>query len=100
MDTAAVSVAQKEDHEEGIDQQDIFYGVVFFLTAITRRLFSRVLGADNPSFRPVMGKRGEAGAAAGTVATGVGSSSTAATTLSASASAQQRHSVEAGSRHG
>jgi hypothetical protein len=64
-----MGVAQKEDHEEGIDQQDIFYGVVFFLAAITRFLCSRVLGADNPSFRPVMGKRGEAGAAAGTVAT-------------------------------
>jgi hypothetical protein len=28
-------------------------------------LFNRVLGADDASFRPVMGKRGEAGAAAG-----------------------------------
>jgi hypothetical protein len=90
MDTAAVGVAQKEDQEEGIDQQDIFDGVVFFLAAITRFLFSRVLGADNPSFRPVMGKRGEAGAAAGTVATGVGSSSTAAITVAASASVTPR----------
>src|SRR4029450_1129421 len=99
MDTAAVSVAQKEDHEEGIDQQDIFYGVVFFLTAITRRLFSRVLGADNPSFRPVMGKRGEAGAAAGTVATGVGSSSPAATTGAASASGAPRRRAGGGGGH-
>src|SRR5919197_311564 len=90
MDTAAVGVAQKEDREEDIDQQDIFYRVVFFLAAITLFLFSRVLGADNPSFGPVMGKRGEAGAAAGTVATGVGFSSTAATTVAASASETPR----------
>ena len=65
MDTAAIGVAQKEDEEQGIDEQDIFDRVVFFLAAITRFLFSRVLGADDASFRPVMGKRGEAGAAAG-----------------------------------
>jgi hypothetical protein len=56
MDTAAISVAQKEDREEGIDQQDIFDGVVLFLPTITLRLFSRVLGADDAPFGPVMGK--------------------------------------------
>src|SRR2546429_4980432 len=75
MDTAAVGVAQKEDDEESIDEQDIFHGMVFFLAAITRRLFSRVLGADDAPFRPVMGKRGAAGAAAGTVPPGIDSSS-------------------------
>jgi hypothetical protein len=30
--------------------------VVFFLAAITVGLFSRVLGADDAPFRPVMGK--------------------------------------------
>ena len=35
MDTAAVGVAQKEDDEQGIDEQDIFHGVVVFLAAIT-----------------------------------------------------------------
>src|SRR2546426_1834432 len=35
MDPAAVGVAQKEDDEERIDEQDIFDGVVFFLAAIT-----------------------------------------------------------------
>jgi len=44
MDAAAVGVAQKENQEEGIDEQDIFNGVVLFLTAITRGLFSRILG--------------------------------------------------------
>jgi hypothetical protein len=75
MDAAAVGVAQKEDQEEGIDQQDIFYRVVFFLAAITRGLFNRVLGADDPPFRPVMGKRGEADA----VARGTGSSASGVT---------------------
>src|SRR5262245_60689592 len=64
MDPAAVGVAQQEDDEERIDEQDIFDGVVLFLAAITCRLCSRVLGTDDPPFRPVMGKRGEAGAAA------------------------------------
>src|SRR5262249_49172246 len=67
--------------EQGIDQQDIFDHVVFFLAAITCDLLSRVLGADDPPFGPVMGKRGETGAAGGTVGTGGGSSSTAGTTV-------------------
>ena len=56
MDTTAVGVAQKEDDEERIDEQDIFDRVVSFLAAITRLLFHRVLGADDASFGPVMGK--------------------------------------------
>src|SRR5712692_4169732 len=86
MDTAAVGVAQKEDDEERIDEQDIFDGVVLFLAAITRGLLRRVWGADDAPFRPVMGKRGEAGAAAGTGVTGAGSSSSASTTVAAAAS--------------
>jgi hypothetical protein len=66
MDAAAVGVTEKEDCEESIHEQDIFDGVVLFLPAITVRLFSSVLGADDASFRPVMGKMGDAGAAAGT----------------------------------
>jgi hypothetical protein len=86
MGTAAVGVTEKEDDEQGIDEQDIFDGVVSFLAAITRRLFSCVLGTDDPPLGAVMGKRGETGAAAGAVGTGGGSSSTAATTVAASAS--------------
>src|SRR3989449_349436 len=86
MGTAAIGVTEKEDDEQGIDEQDIFDGVVFFLAAITLFLFSRVLGADDASFRPVMGKRGEAGTAAGMGATGAGSSSRGTTTGAASAS--------------
>src|SRR2546428_11101782 len=86
MHTAAVCVAQKENREQGIHQQDVFYRMVLFLAAITVRLFSRVLGADDAPFRPVMGKRGDTGAAAGAAATGVASSACGVTTVAASAS--------------
>jgi hypothetical protein len=90
MDPAAVGVAQKEDDEERIDEQDIFDGVVSFLAAITRFLFSRFVGADDAPLSPVMGKRGEAGAVAGVVATGVASSACGVTTVAASASETPR----------
>src|SRR6266581_3965745 len=86
MGTAAIGVTEKEDDEQGIDEQDIFDGVVFFLAALTRFLFSRVLGADDASFRPVMGTRGEAGTVAGMGAAGAGASSSGTTTVAASAS--------------
>jgi len=60
MDTAAIGVAQKEDEEQGVDEEHIFYGMVFFLAAISRGLFSRILGADDAPLGAVMGKRGEA----------------------------------------
>ena len=82
MDTPTIGIAEEEDEEESVDEEHIFYRVVFFLAAITRDLFSRVLGADNASFRPVMGKRGETDA----VARGTGSSSNELTTAAASAS--------------
>src|SRR5438874_1213132 len=85
MDAASTSLTEKEDREQRIDQEDVFYRVVFFLAAITRDLFNRVLGADDAPFRAVMGKRGDASAAAGPVAIGVGSSS-GATMVAASAS--------------
>src|SRR5438093_11935451 len=81
MGAAAIGVAQEEDDEQSIDEQDIFHCMVFFLAAISRGLFSRVLGADDAPFRPVMGKRGEAAAGIG-----AGSSSGGATTVAASAS--------------
>jgi hypothetical protein len=90
MDAAAIGLAQKEDREGSMDQQDIFYRVVFFLAALTCRLCRRVLGADDAPFRPVMGKRGDAGATAGTATTGAGSSSRGPTTVAASASETPR----------
>src|SRR5438552_15362510 len=86
MHTAAIGVTEKEDDEQGIDEQDIFYRVVSFLAAITLRLFRRVLGADDTPLGPVMGKRGEAGAAAGTATRGAGSSASGVTTVAAAAS--------------
>src|SRR4029453_474786 len=90
MGTAAIRVAQKEDREQGIDEQDILDGVFFFLAALTRGLFSRVLGADDAPLGAVMGKRGAAGAAAGTATTGAGFSSSGVTTVAASASETPR----------
>src|SRR2546426_2064701 len=82
MDATAIGVAQEENHKQRIHEQDVFDRMVFFLAAITVRLFSRVLGADDAPFRPVMGKRGEAGAEA----RGTDSSSRGATTVATSAS--------------
>src|SRR6266568_1149683 len=62
--------------------------MVLFLAAITLFLFSRVLGADDAPFGPVMGKRGESGAT-----TGAGSSSREPTTEAASASETPRRSA-------
>jgi hypothetical protein len=97
MGTAAISIAQEEDKEQRVDEEDIFDRVVSFLAAITRGLLRRVLGADDPSFRPVMGKRGEAGAAAGATPRGAGSSSSGATTVAASASETPRRWAKAAS---
>ena len=90
MGAAAVGVAQKEDREEGVDQQDIFDRMVLFLATITLRLFRRGLGADDAPLGAVMGKRGEVGAVAGVVATGVASSARGVTTVAASASETPR----------
>ena len=60
MHAAAVGRTEQEEDEQGIDQQDIFHRVVFFLAALPCRLCRRVLGADDASFGPVMGTRGKA----------------------------------------
>ena len=41
MDAAAVGRTEKEDREQRIDQEDVFYRMVFFLATITRGLFNR-----------------------------------------------------------
>jgi hypothetical protein len=86
MDATAIGVTEKEDDEQGIDQQDIFYRVVLFLAALTLRLFSRVLGADDAPFGAIMGTRGDAGTVAGVSTRGAGASSSGATPVAASAS--------------
>src|SRR5207247_7499770 len=87
VSAAAIGVAEEKNDEQRIDQQDIFDRVVFFLAALTVRLFNRVLGADDAPFGAVRGKRGDAGAAAGTATPGIGSSTTSGvTTVAASAS--------------
>jgi hypothetical protein len=86
MDAASKRLTEKKDGEQGVDQQDIFYRMILFLAAITCGLLRRVLGADDPPFGAVMGKRGAADAAAGPVPTGAGASPSGPTTVAASAS--------------
>src|SRR5262245_31081921 len=89
MDAAAEGLTQKEDRERGIDEQDIFHRVVLFLAAITPRLFSSILGADDAPFGVVMGKRGDAcptAGAEGVRATGGHASASGAPTVAISAS--------------
>jgi hypothetical protein len=64
----------------------MFDRVILFLAALTCGLFSRVLGADDASFGPVMGKRGDADAAVGPVTTSAGASSSGTTPVAASTS--------------
>jgi hypothetical protein len=61
MGTAGVGVTEKEDDERRVDQQHVFHGVARFLAAITARLLSRILGALDAPFGPVVANRGEAG---------------------------------------
>src|SRR5262245_33245172 len=89
MDAATIGVTEKENREERIHEQHIFDCVVLFLAAITPRLFNRVLGADDPPFGAIMGKRGDAGTVAGPVATGTRSSK-GATMVAASVSETPR----------
>ena len=66
-----IGVAQEEDREPGIDQQHIFHRVAFFLTALTARLLSRILGALDAPFGPVMPTRGEGASGVGVAAGGL-----------------------------
>jgi len=68
MRSTPVGLAQKEDCERGVDQEHVFDRVVLFLAAITARLLSRILGAFDAPFGPIMAKRGDAGGGAGTAA--------------------------------
>ncbi len=93
MGTARVGLAQKKDRERGVDQEHVFYRVVLFLAAITARLLSRILGALDASFGPIVAQRGAAGAGAGAAAgrAAVGGDPAVGTTMAAaSASATPR----------
>src|SRR5690242_16525010 len=95
MHTATMGRTQKQDGEGGMDQQDIFYRMVFFLLAITVRLCSRVLGADDAPCGAVMGTRGDPGAPAGAPATGVSVSACGVTMVATSVSETPRRCARA-----
>jgi hypothetical protein len=87
---AALGVTEHEAEAQGLDAQAILHRVGFGLAALTRGLLSRSWGAAEAACRPVMGTRGEAGAAAGMIATGAGASSRGATPGAAAASETPR----------
>ena len=58
VDAARSGLTEEHDAQRGIDQQEIFHHMPFFLAAITRFLFSRVCGARDGSLGAVMTKRG------------------------------------------
>jgi hypothetical protein len=87
--TAGIGVTQKQDRKRSIDQQHVFHRVALFLAAIIARLLSRILGTSDASFGPIMPKRGEAGAGAGT-STEVGDPGVGVTRERAAASATPR----------
>jgi hypothetical protein len=89
---AGIGRTQEEDRERRIDQEHVFDGVAPFLAAITARLLSRILGALDAAFGPIVAERGEAAAGTGSVdGSNVGDgSSVGATMAAASASATPR----------
>jgi hypothetical protein len=74
---ASVSVTEKEDRERRVDQPHVFQRVTRFLAAIIALLLSRILGALEAPFGPLVATRGEGaagvGATAGRLAGGTGS---------------------------
>jgi hypothetical protein len=82
---AAVGGAPQEERAQGLDAQDMFDRMVRLLAALTRRRCRRVWGADAPPCGAGRGTRGEAGAAAGPLATGAGACARGATRGAASA---------------
>jgi hypothetical protein len=61
MDTTRMRLAQEKDAQGAIDQEQGFQHVPLFLAAITRLLFSRVVGAREGSLGAVMTTRGATG---------------------------------------
>jgi hypothetical protein len=100
VDAAAVGVTEPEAREERMHAQDIVDGVLLFLAALTARLGSRGLGADEAPLGAVMGKRGDAGAAAGTAPTGAGASARGATTAARAASETPSRGARAANERG
>jgi hypothetical protein len=92
VDTARLGLTQKENREPSIDQQHVVDRVALFLAAITARVLSRILGALEAPFGPIVAERGEAGTAADAVdrATVGGDSSVGPTMAAALASAMSR----------
>jgi hypothetical protein len=64
MGAPGIGLTEKDHRQCGVDQQHVFHRMAFFLAAITARLLSRILGAHDAPFRPIVPKRGKSGAGA------------------------------------
>jgi hypothetical protein len=82
---AGIGRTQKENREHGIDQQHVFDRVALFLAAITARLRSRILGARDAPFGPIMAKRGETGTGTAAVGRAAGGDPSVGSTMAAAA---------------
>ena len=85
MGTAAIGVTEKEDEKQGIDEQDLFHGVVFSCRYNSLAV-QPGLGGRRCAVPSRHGQKGEAGTAAGMGAIGAGSSASGTTTVATSAS--------------
>jgi hypothetical protein len=85
---ASVSVTEQEDRERRVDQPHVFQRVTRFLAAIRARWLSRILGALEAPFGPIVAKRGAGAAGVGaTAGRRAGGPSSAVGTTRAAASA-------------
>jgi hypothetical protein len=86
MSAPGIRLTQTEDRERGSDPQHVLHRVACCLATRTARLRSRMLGALEAPFGPIVPNRGEGGAGAGTAAdAGGGAGGTAMAVASASA---------------
>jgi hypothetical protein len=85
MGATALGITEQEDAEQGRDEQHRVDGVIPGLAALTGGLGRRVLGADEPPCRPILGTRGDAGTPAGTTAGARPAAASGGTTVAAAA---------------
>jgi hypothetical protein len=64
MGAPGIGLTETDNRARGVDQQHVLHRMAFVLAAITAPLLSRILGAHEAPFRPIVPNRGEAGAGA------------------------------------
>jgi hypothetical protein len=59
MGAPGISLSEKDHCQRGVDQPHVSCCMASFLAAITARLLSRILGAHDALFRPIVSRRGK-----------------------------------------